>query len=138
MGKKSRDKGNRVEREMVLLHKALGVACARVPLSGAAGGLFDSDLRISVAGFAWKAECKARGDGSGFKQLERWLGDNDVLLLRRDRAEPLVVLPWRTYAALLRAAAKGTQAASATTEATASQDAPQAILDAFPGTRGEG
>jgi hypothetical protein len=37
----------------------------------------------------------------GFALLERWLGDADMLFLRRDRAEPLVVLPWRVWARLL-------------------------------------
>ena len=32
---------------------------------------------------------------------ERWLGDNDLIFLRRDRAEPMVVLPWETWARLL-------------------------------------
>jgi hypothetical protein len=36
-----------------------------------------------------------------FALLERWLGDADMLFLRRDRAEPLVVLPWRVWARLL-------------------------------------
>jgi hypothetical protein len=40
---------------------------------------------------------KARGNGEGFATLERWLGDNDALFLRRDRAEPVIVLPWRIW-----------------------------------------
>ena len=44
---------------------------------------------------------------TGFVQLERWPGDNDVLFLRRDRAEPLVVLPWATWAKLVKVAAGG-------------------------------
>ena len=47
------------------------------------------------------AEVKARKNGSGFTQLERWLGEFDVLFLRRNHAEPLVVVPWRVWAALL-------------------------------------
>ena len=35
MGKPSRDKGARREREIVALHKAVGVKAERVPLSGA-------------------------------------------------------------------------------------------------------
>jgi hypothetical protein len=46
-------------------------------------------------------EVKARGGGAGFKTLDRWLGDNNALFLRRDRAEPLVVLPWRSWLRLL-------------------------------------
>ena len=44
---------------------------------------------------------KARAGGEGFKTLERWLGGNDALFLRRDRAMPLVVLPWATYCRLV-------------------------------------
>ena len=40
------------------------------------------------------AEVKARKNGSGFTQLEKWLSEYDVLFLRRDRADPLVLLPW--------------------------------------------
>ena len=50
------------------------------------------------------AEVKARKNGSGFTQLEKWLGDYQVLFLRRDRADPLVVLPWSTWEALLEKA----------------------------------
>jgi hypothetical protein len=47
------------------------------------------------------SECKSRKAGGGFVQLERWLGENDLLFLRRDHAEPLVLLPWRVWARLL-------------------------------------
>jgi hypothetical protein len=36
---------------------------------------------------------KARKNGSGFALLEKWLDTYDVLFLRRDRADPLVLLP---------------------------------------------
>jgi hypothetical protein len=45
-------------------------------------------------------EVKARKDGSGFAQLERWLGDFDLLALRRNKADPLIILPWRVWATL--------------------------------------
>jgi Holliday junction resolvase len=76
----SRDKGARIEREIVRLHLELGVKAERAPLSGAA---------------------HYRGNGEGFALLERWLGDADMLFLRRNRAEPLVVVPWRVWARLL-------------------------------------
>jgi hypothetical protein len=47
------------------------------------------------------AECKARGNGGGFVQLERWLGEYDLLVLKRNYADPLVLLPWRMWARLL-------------------------------------
>lgn len=100
MGKPSRDKGARVEREMVDRHKAIGVHAARVPLSGAAGGRFSGDVDVYAFGpdaAPLVGEVKARKDGAGFATLERWLGDNDLIFLRRDRAAPMVVLPWSTW-----------------------------------------
>jgi Holliday junction resolvase len=104
MGKKSSRKGRRVEVELVHLHESIGVACERVPLSGSAGGSFSGDLRLSISDMVLAGEVKARAAGDGFRTLERWLADNDILFLRRDRAEPLVLLPWRTWARLLRPA----------------------------------
>ena len=53
---------------------------------------------------------KARSTGAGFATLERWLGENDVLFLRRDRQEPIVVLPTRVWFGLLdRAGLAGPQ-----------------------------
>ncbi|MBL6600307.1 MAG: hypothetical protein ISP41_15585 [Alphaproteobacteria bacterium] len=104
MGRFSRDKGARVEREMVDRHKAIGVHAARVPLSGAAGGRFSGDVDVHAFGAdaaPLVSEVKARANGAGFTTLERWLGDNDLVFLRRDRADPLVVLPWRTYERLV-------------------------------------
>ena len=40
MGRMSRTKGGRVERELVNKLKESGIAAERVPLSGAAGGTF--------------------------------------------------------------------------------------------------
>jgi hypothetical protein len=98
MSRHSRDKGARIEREIVNLHRTAGIAAQRVPLSGAAGGLFTGDLVVDGLG---RAEVKARADGAGFALLERWLADHDGLFLRRDRAQPLVLLPWRVYLRLL-------------------------------------
>lgn len=97
MPKLSRRKGYRLERETVLLLRELGLADAiRVPLSGA--GPYKGD--IEVAGL--RCEVKGRASGDGFKVLERWLGTNDVLFLRRDRQKPLVLLPWDIWAKLMR------------------------------------
>jgi hypothetical protein len=98
MGLKSKSKGNRIEREIVHRHRAAGIDAERVPLSGAAGGSYTGDLRIE-GGLV--VEVKARAGGDGFKTLERWLGDNDLLFLRRDRSDPLVVMPWSLYEQLM-------------------------------------
>ena len=105
-GAKHRQKGDRVEREFVALHLALGIHSERVPLSGASryqdnGG----DIDIYVNGREEApiiGEVKARKNGAGFKTLEDWLGDNDILFLKRNNAAPMVVLPWETWAGLLK------------------------------------
>lgn len=97
-GRKCKRKGDRIEREVVQRHKALGLAAQRVPLSGAAGGLFAGDVVVPGIGLI---EVKARAQGSGFVTLTKWLGTADALVLRQDHAEPLVVLPWATYSRLI-------------------------------------
>lgn len=94
MGKFSRDKGARVERRIRDMHEEMSVACERVPLSGACGGSFSGDLVIDGE---LRAEVKSRKEGAGFKTLEGWLGENDLLFLHRNNQEPLVVMPWNTY-----------------------------------------
>jgi len=36
-----------------------------------------------------------------FTQLKRWLSEYDALFLRRNHADPMIVLPWRVWARLL-------------------------------------
>ena len=118
MSRKSRDKGQRIEREIVQRHLDMGVHAERVPLSGAAGGSYTGDVLIHYRplpqthvmdgyivptrkGPPLIAEVKARKNGGGFATIEGWLASNDVLFLRRDRADPVVVLPWSTWARLI-------------------------------------
>lgn len=105
MSASERRKGDRVEREIVDAHKNIGVHAERYPLSGAShfrGQGHDLDIYAFGKDEAPAvAEVKARKEGSGFALLERWLGEYDVLFLRRDRQEPLVVLPWRMWARLI-------------------------------------
>lgn len=85
MGKKSKDKGSRREREFANL-----INGERVPLSGASGGTFSND----VIGLGMEWEVKARKDG--FKQLYDWLLDDrekpHALALKADRKPWLVVM----------------------------------------------
>jgi Holliday junction resolvase len=110
MGKAQRDKGYRVERELVLSHRAFGVPAERVPLSGGQGGSFTGDIRILSDEYGFLAEVKARKDGAGFKQLEQWLGTNDVLFLKRNNAQPLVVVGWDAWLRLIMAYTKAVEA----------------------------
>ena len=105
MSRSQRDKGARRERELVAKHLELGVHAERVPLSGAAH-YRGQDHDIDVYPFgedagALIAECKARASGAGFVTLEKWLAENDLLFLVRDRADPLVVIPWRVWELIL-------------------------------------
>jgi Holliday junction resolvase len=104
-GSRHRRKGDRIEREIVDRHRALGVHAERYPLSGASrfrGSGHDVDLYAFGNDEApLVAEVKGRKNGAGFTTLERWLGDYDALFLRRNNAEPLVLIPWRVWARLL-------------------------------------
>jgi hypothetical protein len=100
-GRRSRTKGARVERAIVHALQANGFAAARVPLSGAAGGRFAGDVVFLVHGRDLTAEVKARADG--FRELYGWLDGRDVLIVKADRQEPLVVLRLSLAAAIARA-----------------------------------
>ena len=89
-GRRSRNKGARTERAIVQALQAKGYAAARVPLSGAAGGRFAGDVVVPVQGRDLTAEVKARSDG--FRELYGWLQGRDVLIVKADRQEPLVVV----------------------------------------------
>jgi hypothetical protein len=104
-GARHRRKGDCIEREIVDRHRALDIHAERYPLSGATrfrGAGHDIDIYLFGRDQApVVAEVKARKDGAGFATLERWLGEYDALFLRRNNADPLVVLPWRVWVRLL-------------------------------------
>ena len=85
-----RNKGARTERGIVNALLANGIAAARVPLSGAAGGRFAGDIVLPLLGRDLCVEVKARAEG--FRELYSWLNERDVLIVKADRQEPLVVL----------------------------------------------
>jgi hypothetical protein len=105
MSASQRRKGARAEVEIVNAHKDAGIHAERYPLSGATHFRSSGhDVDIYPLGkdeAPLVAEVKARGKGNGFALLERWLGEYDVLFLRRDRQEPLAVVPWRVWLQLL-------------------------------------
>jgi len=104
-GARHRRKGDRLEREVVARHRALGVHSERYPLSGAShfrGKGHDIDIYAFGTDEApIVGEVKGRKNGSGFVMLEKWLGKYDALFLRKNNADPLVLLPWRVWALLL-------------------------------------
>lgn len=105
-GKASRAKGNRAERAIVKYLQERGFAAERVPLSGSAGGSYVGDLTVPVLNVDRCVEVKCRADG--FRELYKWLEARDLLIVRADRKEPLVVLPLK-LAAEIAAKAEGAQ-----------------------------
>ena len=89
-GRRSRSKGARTERSIVHALLANGIAAVRVPLSGAVGGRFGGDIVLPLMGRDLCVEVKARADG--FRELYSWLDERDVLIIKADRQEPLVVV----------------------------------------------
>jgi Holliday junction resolvase len=95
-GKSPRRKGDRAERAIVKFLQDRGFAAERVPLSGAAGGSYLGDITIPVLNVDRVAKVKCRADG--FRELYKWLEARDLLIVRADRKEPLVVLPLKLAA----------------------------------------
>ena len=104
-GAPHRRKGDRLERELVDRHWALGIHAERYPLSGAShfrGSGHDVDVyALGKDEAPLVAEVKSRKNGAGFTTLEKWLGEFDALFLRRNNCDPLVLVPWRTWTRLL-------------------------------------
>ncbi len=105
-GRRSRDKGARVERAIVNALQAGGFAAERVPLSGAAGGRYSGDIVLPLLGRDLCLEAKARADG--FRELYGWLDQRDVLIVKADRQEALVVVRMSLAVEIAQAAAVNT------------------------------
>jgi|SRR5215472_10163996 len=105
MGAMQRRKGKRVELEIVHAHKELGIHAERYPLSGSSrfrGKGHDVDIYVNGPDEPpFVAEVKSRRQGRGFVQLESWLGEYDALFLKRNKVDPLVVIPWRIWTILI-------------------------------------
>ena len=99
MGRRSRDKGRRVEHNLVNLFKSWGLKAERVGVAYASG--HDVDVYKLNRPAPLCGECKARANG--FKQLYAWLDKDgaDFLALKADRQETLFVLPERVMRELL-------------------------------------
>jgi hypothetical protein len=92
----------------VRLLQERGLAAEHVPLSGAARGRFGGDVSVPVLGVDRRVEVKCRGNG--FRELCKWLDGADMLIVRADRRELLVVVPLKLAAEIAAMAerAKGT------------------------------
>jgi Holliday junction resolvase len=100
----SKQKGDRVERGLVSQHLEAGLRANRVDArlgQFGAGKSHDIDIYINTRLDPLQAEVKARKNGEGFKTLEDWLGDNDALFLKRNNADPMVVVPMAIWLEIL-------------------------------------
>ena len=112
MGKLSRVKGASTEREIVNLHRKIGIHAERVPLSGGMryqGNGEDVDVHaFGEAAAPLVAQVKRLSGPRGTKGILDALGDADILFLRYDAESgqqvmpPTIVMPWRTYERLLK------------------------------------
>lgn len=102
MGKASRDKGARYERELVNDFKGFGLEARRVPLSGATT-YAKNDVEVT-ANFAGKptysGEAKRRAGLPKF--FTEALDGADFAAFRQDQGETLIVLRLKTFAELLQ------------------------------------
>jgi hypothetical protein len=95
MGKRQRDKGNRIERNLVNKLKEQGIAAERVPLSGALGGQHFGDIVLPTG-----ERCEVKGRASNrifWKLIKQYIEGVSYLLLVEDRQPPLVVMHWDDF-----------------------------------------
>jgi hypothetical protein len=85
-GGRSRDKGARAERAIVRLLRGQGIVAEKI------SGMYrpGADLRVPLLAVDRTVEVKCRA--AGFRQLYEWLNGRDVLIVKADRREPLVVV----------------------------------------------
>jgi Holliday junction resolvase len=94
-GRRSRDKGSRTERAIAAELVARGIPAHK------RSGLYvpGHDIDAIVRGRTLRLEVKSRA--TGFGTIYSWLADRDVLIVKADRREPLVVLPLALAAQLV-------------------------------------
>jgi Holliday junction resolvase len=85
-GRRSRDKGARSERALVHFLQERGFSAEKVSAMYRPG----ADISLPLLGVDRAVEVKCRSDG--FRELYRWLEQRDLLIVKADRCEPLVVI----------------------------------------------
>jgi hypothetical protein len=101
MSKRSRDKGSRNELALVHRLQDAGFAAEKISRMYKRG----PDLSVPLLGIDRSIEIKIRSNG--FRELYSWLTGADLLIVRADRREPLVVLPIRLEIEIAEAAERG-------------------------------
>ncbi len=102
MGKFSKSKGDRIERETVNAHKVCGLRAERYD---ARRGQFGATRSYDIDVYKKDRDAPLCGEIKARKSLPKWqeeaLGDNDFLVLRANGKPPTVTLPWRVWIELL-------------------------------------
>ena len=98
MSIKSRRKGARAELALEKLLQDRGLAAEKISRMYKRG----PDLTVPVAGIDRSVEIKIRSNG--FRELYKWLSGADLLVVRADRREPLVILTLRLAIEIARVA----------------------------------
>jgi hypothetical protein len=104
MPNRSRQKGDRFERQCIHDLADLGVTARRVPLSGSAGGPDTDDLIVEVCGREERIECKCRKrawtDLFGWLTAAKHAKPPFALFIKADRTPTLVVMSLEQFARL--------------------------------------
>ncbi len=98
-GRRSSQKGYRGEREAVKFFEAAGFKAKRRPISGG-GSESLADVIVERDGEHFEVEVKRRKDG--WRNFYKWLEHADILYLRADRKEPLIVLTKEAFLKLCK------------------------------------
>ncbi len=90
MSKMQRDKGARLEREVVNLFKAYGFSTAH-----RTGEYVKNDILVAIDTRDWIIEVKGRK--RGFCSLYDFLADSNAVVHRADNREWLITMPFRDF-----------------------------------------
>lgn len=125
-GRASRDKGSRLERAIVNDLRAAGLDARRVPLSGSMRG-FKGDVQIHLAGRTLTLEAKSRA--SGFSFIYKAIENADLLAVKVDHAEPLLIMRLKDAAAILGEREMGKHRQPVSTTSKANRDTAKADVE---------
>lgn len=104
---RQKQKGDRFEREVVKELQQCGLEATRTCLITQAGQKKEDqpgDILISAPGLGYSIslECKSRSNVfSGTKTINKWKGNNDAILLKEDRKNPVLVIDWKVFCDLI-------------------------------------
>ncbi len=98
-------KGTRLEKDIAGYFRALGIEARRQPGSGIYSD-FPHDVYAVLGGghetVKLVIECKSWK--AGWRTGDKAMGQADLLVIRADRSEPKVYMPWTTFSLLAQAA----------------------------------